>query len=314
MTNLLVRPVGDITRMRINNFGIELEVLENGAAGNPDEDNYCECSHCQGHGTDPSSEFTDFLNVMRNAGMIDRYQHQLHEYHCGCGQCSYDRETPLMTAQEDCSVGIEFVSRILHADTDAPSVLELIDAYEAACRRAYWRPDGYEDCGNHIHVSSRGTDDGAGVEYGRTRRLQATNLIASLFNVGRWDKVAAGGCNRLRDYNGEKPRKRPVDNVIDSEASTSWLRDGYNTLEFRLWNTPKIADRIAAHAGISIATLRWAHAQIAHDRAALAAMTQATFIDHVTPRMGSVLEVIHDAVPDEFQGPAQAALEEWTAA
>lgn len=175
-----------------------------------------------------------------DAGLIaDAHQHG---YHCHCETCAPERSGPTMCAQNDSSVAVEFVSRILDIN-DESNVAE-VAAWIALMERwkadGGWMPDGRESNGDHVHVE-RGA-----VDYNAAR---ATGNIRALYAVYDWTHVADGGCGQIRGYNS-KP-------TIDSQGG--WLSDrGYGTFEHRLWNTPRDPERLWAHIGISIGLTRWA--------------------------------------------------------
>lgn len=203
----------------------------------------------QGYSNDRPGRSDDVEGLVRTAydhGLIaDDY---LHSYHCHCGTCSPTRGDVLLTAQEDCSVGVEFVSRILDLDDFDRTATEIGDWVRIMNKwkdDGNWMPDGHWGCGNHVHVEANlpGVDDDV--------RSRAFSHINALYAVFDWEAVADGGCGRVRRYN-DKP---------SSHYSGNWLSDrGYGTFEHRLWNTPADPDRLWAHLGISIALNRWAFA------------------------------------------------------
>lgn len=304
MTALLLRPVADGMKRRIENFGIELEVLDSGDTDG--REHYCDCEYCNFEPEPMSSRASIYLDAFSSLIYDDL---DLHDYHCSCSSCDYHRSGPTMTAQRDCTVGIEFVSRILSAENDFSEVDAVVQAHEQAMRSTGWRPDGYESCGNHIHVSSQGTDNG-GQQFRYTTRTQAQGLIESLFAVGNWDTVADGGCGRLRTYNGGKFTKPGHHRALDA-GNTSWITSRSQTFEFRLWNTPSKADRIKAHVGLSLGITRWAYTQVIRDRDILSNSTFDRFVERIAECPDDVAEVILAAVPKAFRNEAADALSEW---
>lgn len=173
----------------------------------------------------------------------------IHEYHCHCHDCAPNRSHGLMAAQTDCTVGIEFVSRI--CDVTNPDDLARIDEWVAMMTAwaagGNWMPDGNESCGNHVHISKNGDDT---YPFSNDERQLAWGHINALYAVFDWTDVADGGCGRIRDYN-YKPSA--------TGNGGNWLSDrGYGTFEHRVWNTPSDPQRLFAHIGISIALTRWA--------------------------------------------------------
>lgn len=306
--SLLLRPVGTSTKRRINNFGIELECLDR---GDDDSDSYC-CYDCNGPRDEwsggGSGNVATYVAAFVEHGLIDAVDNDQHPYHCSCGRCCYTREFPHFTAQEDCTVGVEFVSRILHSDTDDGIVDAACKAHDAAMRATGWRPDGYGSYGNHIHISRRGTDNGhAAFRGGTLNQMQA--LVTATFAAGRWDRVAHGGCGTLRTYNGSQPGKRPTSTVAELDVYTSWLSQRSATMEFRIWNTPSDAERIKAHVGLSLALWRWAATQVISNRDEIARLNFGEFFERLEHNLDDFREVLVDAAPEPFRHQAALALE-----
>jgi hypothetical protein len=166
----------------------------------------------------------------------------------------------LMAAQNDSTVGMEWVSRVLTVD-EMPS---LIDRLEHGIDRVWdatgWVPDGRDNVGNHIHV---GVDGGGGLGF---RRLTISNAqryaSAFLAQLGElFDRrLGNGGAPRIRSYNGTADK-----GCVDGPGGPagSWLRwnDRYGTFEYRLWNTPADPRRERYHIAMSVAITRWAFRQ-----------------------------------------------------
>lgn len=174
-----------------------------------------------------------------------------HSYHCDCDSCDYRRSGPLMTAQSDCTVGVEFVSRIIdlnefdHPARDIQTWVEMMENWD---EDGGWMPDGHTSCGNHVHVSSDGDDRACWAE--SPLRQRAYNNINSLYAAFDWTNIADGGCGAIRGYNSKPQRS--------DRYGGNWLSDrGYGTFEHRLWNTPREPQRLWAHIGISIGLQRW---------------------------------------------------------
>lgn len=191
----------------------------------------------------------DLIARAYKRGLIEN--DEMHDYHCDCSDCECDRSGPLMTAQGDCSCGVEFVSRIIDLDdfpiTEIASWVEMMHEWSDD---GNWMPDGVTSNGNHVHVSSNGDADGF---YGNQQR-QALGHIDAMYAIFDWSQVADGGCGKIRGYNAKPNAKRGL-------HSGSWLRQsGYGTFEHRLWNTPCDPRRLWAHIGLSVAIQRWAFA------------------------------------------------------
>lgn len=271
MTALLLRPVPRRIVERVANFGVELEIM--GARGN-------------GRGTDAA--VAAFMRVFHERQLVAPSvfataeprvgeQPYLHGYHCQCETCIYTRSSPLMAAQTDPSVKVEMVSRILRSNlrSDCAELTGLCEAYNAAGEHSGWGPTPQEDCGDHIHVSSLGTDDGRGLEFERATQNAAIGLIEAFMSAmteDSWHEVAGGGRGRIRAYNGGKFIK-PADGSATLRQGSGWISQRgstkCSTFEFRLWNTPAKGhgERIACHVAISVAITRWAYTQVLRERA-----------------------------------------------
>jgi hypothetical protein len=155
-------------------------------------------------------------------------------------------------------VAVEFVSHILdlnHFDEKVHEVTAWVEMMEGWKQAGGWMPDGQASCGNHIHISKSGTDDGSAGFTG-TVQARAYKHITAMYAAFDWNNVADGGCGRVRSYN-HKPQQ--------TGNQGSWLSDrGYGTMEHRLWNTPAEPQRLWAHVGLSLALTRWAFALSIH--------------------------------------------------
>lgn len=262
-------------------FGVELEQLPEGSYGDcyacdGSGETYVEseyghehtvdCDECNGRGTfedegDGTPEIA--LHTMRQLGLTTHTY--IHEYHCDCRECEPFRRDPLLAAQTDCTVGIEWVSRAMRSPSN---LLRIIEGHEAVMDATGWKPDGYETAGNHIHI-------------GIPRDLRATQLATEVWGLAvavivqtEWDEIANGGCQsgRVRRYNnkGQMVQRRDGDHYGQEKGYTGSFiaqKRGGATFEYRLWNTPRDQWRIAAHAGLSMAITRWAlhHAEMHPD-------------------------------------------------
>lgn len=310
MNTLLLRTPGPATKARIANFGIELEVLSTDDQGGRD---WC-CEDCDGDIDDWEDDQGGSYNQELYMAAFNRFdlfnRDGVHEYHCACRRCAYDRSSPDFTAQTDPTVGMEWVSRILSSTRDVDVVERVVKAHRRGMNDTGWVPDGYDNNGNHIHVCRLGTDDGKSGRFAMGTMMQAKGLISSLLSTGDWEPVADGGCGRLRGYNGTQCKDEST-LVLRDSSDGDWLGMSAATMEFRLWNTPSAASRIKAHVGLSIGILRWAFCQVIHDRAALGEKDHAWFLDHATKHQDDLTEVVLRAVPDAFRTDATEALEGW---
>lgn len=221
---------------------------------------WTECDECDGRGyfyreaygnnDDPDTA----LRVMRRLRLTTH--DYLHPYHCDCNACAPFRSTPLLAAQEDCTVGIEWVSRAMRSPNNLNRIVE---GHAEVMMQTRWRPDGYDTCGNHIHIGLPRAMRNASNAPDLTRL--ALNFIGAVLVEKDWESLADGGCRHgIRPYNvkggiiGRDSRQK-----TETAYNGTWLdlKKFGRTFEFRLWNTPRDEWRIIAHAGMSMALTRW---------------------------------------------------------
>lgn len=245
-------------------FGVELEQLPDNCSSSECDDCYgsgemtveCEyghehevaCDSCNGRGhfdSDNEGAPDHAIDIMRNLGLTTHSY--MHCYHCDCEECAPFRREPLLAAQEDGTVGIEWVSRAMRS----PRHLErIIEGHEAVMQGTGWTPDGYESAGNHIHV-------GIPKDVRNSDTAQSAYLLAAALVVNKeWERLADGGCGRLRGYNSKGVINH--NNAWPYNGSYIVQKRGGATFEYRMWNTPSDPWRIAAHAGLSMAMTLWA--------------------------------------------------------
>ncbi len=353
MRSLLSHPVGLATKKRISNYGIELEVLSRSdrrdrtpmlvdrAPSPPYLQDYilsgCDCPACnQGERNwieDDAAYHAalaawhlrqidlrpvalaptlEFLRTFRDARLTNATE--AHVYHCECENCEHGRDHNPFTAQNDSTVGIEFISRILTAgDVDSINIVKrVIDAYRTGCEVTGFVAQSGASHGNHIHVSNSGLDDGGGSEFRSTTKKQVRHLLDTIMCRGNWPEIADGLVGRLRDFNS-RPSKGDADGALTSHTgyeSGTWIADkGYGTLEYRLWNTPRVPERIGAHVGMSVALTRWAFKQVIVNREGLNMAHVQTVTDQLVEHERDVKAVIFDCVPDEFKPHTQPLIE-----
>lgn len=199
-----------------------------------------------------SRPVADALAAFQTAGLCNHTR--LHSYHCRCEECQYDRPNgSLLAAQQDTTVGAEFITRILSTrnNRDTQEMRRLQHVYSDVLEASGWYPDGDDPNGNHIHVGWPENTD-------HVTRACAASLIQGLWHAERsaWEQnIAAGGCHRVRDYN-EFPTVDGYGSGADWYGS--WLGTRTATVEFRLWNTPLEPDRLLVHPALSVALLHWA--------------------------------------------------------
>ena len=290
-----VEPDPEIHRL-VRHFGVEYEMLPH-TDGSGD---YC-CEDCNGDRDDWSGRDETAQRLIDravSAGLCA--DDEMHEYHCGCDTCSYSRGRfgALMTAQEDGTVGVEFVSRILDVDdySDITELTRWVRMMNHWRDDDEWMPDGRATCGNHIHVSATG---GPGVYSATLDWRNAFRLMNKAYAVYDWAHVADGACGQMRGYN-----LKPFNGGDDDG---SWLRhrDGLGTFEHRLWNAPQDPERLWTHVGLSVALTRWGfqRAGANHHASDVAAdfnqnidAFKRDVISHLpsAPEFASVPEVLHN--------------------
>lgn len=260
-------------------------------------DCYCESPCCRGSYIEEHEGSDDLwaaLNVMEGAGLIE--DTDVHDYHCGCGwRCDYTRSSPVFTAQQDCTVGVEFVSRILSLD-DWEVVATTGEAVDNIWRKTGRRPNGRAPWGNHIHVGARSPH--------RVSPWSAAFLAMESLD---WELIACGGCasGRTRGYN-TKPHK-------GSEPGwQGWAVGRDETVEYRLWNTPAEGWRIGFHVATSIALRRCASVLDRHFRIGTAG-TFREAVDALDVNVEATLALIARAMPpvpekDRYLTTIEAAL------
>lgn len=256
-------PHSEAIEHNVRRFGFEYEMFPSGyrsRRGAPEQQyvENCDCDLCiaarQREEEDdvpaPPTRLTvqELIDRAHKAQLIS--SRQKCGYHCHCRQCAHNRDFPLLTAQEDGSCSVEFVSKILDLDNfddDRDGIDQWIDVMQTWKHDGGWMPDGVVSNGNHVHVSKRGDE----TRFADVQIIIAPQHINALYAVFDWVDVADGGCGQIRGYN----RKPGLD------SGGSWVGDrGYGTLEHRLWNTPSDPERLWGHLGLSLAITRWAFA------------------------------------------------------
>jgi len=230
----------------IARFGIELEMCDTPEAGDEEHDCHCGSSCCSGSYTDTETDFGDVdhaIDAMFRRSFTGRTRDHgdMHDYHCSCRQCDCNRVEPWLAVQEDCTVGVEFITRITRIDEWA-LVDELGDAVDAVYREIQ-KPYQYAPWGNHVHVDM--------TVCGRAEAVATWSTALFASEHWDWEALSAGGRHGNRGYN-DKPEKRYVG---------SWVRARRDTVEYRLWNTPTEGRFIGFHVAASVAIARWAWLQ-----------------------------------------------------
>lgn len=194
------------------------------------------------------------LAQLRSLGLTS-HSH-FHHYHCTCNECGQrglDSAGSLFRVQQDCTADGEFISGILEygsADAD-----RAFDGLSRALILGGAVVTG--NVGNHVHVEQSGMDTPAKRRLTRLFLRYQTDL----------QEIAAAGHDRVRSYNspmsgnpgiwtcGDTP---PVNRYRDSVSlpyhwsSGSYLCWKDQTVEFRLWNSTRLAWRLRTHVGLSV--------------------------------------------------------------
>jgi hypothetical protein len=187
----------------------------------------------------------------------------LHNYHCRCGECAYDNNAYLFTAQNDCTVNGEMISKILEYGSDRH--YRAVREVTSAMVRHNARVTG--DTGLHVHVPRDAFST-------RRQRRILFRLMARYWS--ELSELAAGGQPTVRGYNQppQDPRYAQYDyynnrNRDGSRRSIpsgpfdwsgtaypnagSWLVTKEATYEFRLWNATRAEWRVNLAIGLSVA-------------------------------------------------------------
>lgn len=225
------------------------------------------------------------LDVLYNACHVS--MSYLHEYHCRCDECEPDNYGPrgewYWSAQEDCTVSAEFVSKILTWGT--PTAERAFQIMERAAVTAGADLSG--DSGMHVHVGKPPTeavlrdDDGEGRPLAFTTRQRTTWELVRLFVRYQDDlrDIAAGFRGEVRGYNhplrvrdqrfwstdlsgppdAASPHGQAATNAL-RHVDGSWFSNSHGaTYEFRLWNTSKAAWRQRLAVAYSVAMTQAAY-------------------------------------------------------
>jgi len=194
----------------------------------------------------------DALQTLSRTIGIDRYTHS---YHCQCReQCapSFDRPN-IVTAQDDCTVEMEFITRPFYlGDNDSWRQLGIVgDAFREA--RTYADPSAAT--GGHVHVGAALLDElphrmmscGNLPRFDADGREQLAQFFYPLQEALR--PYLAASAEDVRDYN------HPISRDWRYRDRTGWLnlRRGAPTIEVRGWNGSVVPWRWRMAAGISAA-------------------------------------------------------------
>lgn len=184
---------------------------------------------------------------------------RLHAYHCDCPDCDYANDRYLFTAQADCTVDGEMISKILTYGSDEH--YRAVDEVTSAMVRHNAKVHG--DTGLHVHVGKDAFST-------RRQRRILFRLMARYWQ--ELSELAAGGQDAVRGYNrppsppesaltaGSRPQfyaEGPFRwSSTDFPHTGSWLANKENTYEFRLWNATRAAWRVNLAIGLSVAMTR----------------------------------------------------------
>lgn len=273
---------------RVSKFGVELELLSR-YDDDYDEDG-CDCEECPYCERSSDGNVGEMLRIFRGYNLTEF--HHLHEYHCDCGDCDYTRRFGFFAAQRDCTVGMEFITRILdvHNASDVANLNRVPDALRQGYSRTGWSPDGDQDNGNHIHVALDGS--GTDVRFRASTITGAHDWLFALSAEVDLTSIADGGCGQIRGYNGDGARKA---RYSDYDRATSWFSHRRSTMEFRLFNTPSITDRVPMHATMAVGMFRWALTMAIRHRDFTPAQRDAHMESTSNARIG---RQIIDCLPD----------------
>ncbi len=230
--------------------------------------------------------------VLENLRAMGLTSHtRLHQYHCGCSTC--ESQGYLFKAQEDCTAGGEFITRILEYGTR--DVDDACIGISRALLKAGSVVSG--NVGNHVHVDRSAFGSGGWRALYNDEEKAASRRLMRLFARYERDvwEIAAGPHADVRGYNGSGCDVSPrlwepgaQDHGCNYHTGGHTLCWKEYTVEFRLWNATREAWRIRTHVGIS-------HAFV------LAAIDGADCTRHdVRP--------VEEVLGDYFDGPTWAGI------
>lgn len=168
-------------------------------------------------------------------------------YHCGRSCCAHDEHRPnILTAQEDCSVASEFITRPIRlGNAGAWSQLQTFGGILAEHRA---EADPMSNTGCHVHVDAA-VLDALPTRNVRNERVDGREQLAQFFFPlqDSLEIFAGGALSSVRDYN------QRITQSSSYRTRTQWLnlRRGTETVEFRLWNGSTSPWRWRMYAGIS---------------------------------------------------------------
>ena len=247
---------------------------------------------------DAEDDVDTALNLFGTHGLC--IHDSLCEYHCGCDDCSYSRDGALLAAQEDSTVGAEFITRILstRSNRDLTELRRLKAAYAEVQSATDFYPDGDIDCGNHVHVGWPVRADVA----------RCRSLLNGLFSAETelWTRtIATGGASRVRSYNS--PPRESYDDWMGG-----WLGANTGTIEFRKWNTPREAGRLLVHPALSVAMVTWALDVVDEEgdsrNFSSARATASWAADRAAASRKRIAKIVRDVWPDAASASLAAEL------
>lgn len=182
----------------------------------------------------------------------------VHAYHCGhyshCDECDPHRTYGDWAPQEDCTVDLELVSRILRTDEDITEAIAALghalsasrdygdNVSPGGCDCGDWECEyaeeshSDEDAGCHVHVTDILTDE------------QSVEMYRTFYDFREVFRVLAQShLGYVRGYNSLVH----VDNVRSKYNMHGWLASKDHTFEFRLWNYSDAAWRVRYYAYVS---------------------------------------------------------------
>lgn len=173
----------------------------------------------------------------------------IHDYHCGCEHCDHWRgpQGAPFTAQHDCTVAVELISRVLrHGAKNTSRYISALATCLMSARAVADATSG-DGAGNHVHVDMRDLDNAA-----RVRLLRLFGHHQDELGV-----LASGPDGHVRGYN----RRLSPDDWQGVKPDSmyygchAWLSIGphQETAEFRLWNSTRAEWRLRLHSDVSVA-------------------------------------------------------------
>ena len=190
----------------------------------------------------------------------------LHSYHCDCGSCEFGSYQPAFRCQRDSSCGGEVISNILSTN-DWDFALGLMTGLQSAAVATDVEPGPLS--GFHVHVDRRHLDDTdlgrLTWQFMRYERMLLAHVALASMNATRGFNTSV--CDSTRyDTSARENNVLAAVGFPDEDDLTDLgyfmrnnanrhgnlsMRSGHGTVEFRLWNSTRVAWRMEMFCRLS---------------------------------------------------------------